>query len=118
VTLRYEKPRRRAPKDIAYAIAKTAYAGQRKTRIMYAAGLNLTQLNEYLAALSSQGLIALETRERVYLTTEKGRQFVRAYEKYSETRDLLSEQERTLCEFWAPLVRRGQRLEALPQLSV
>ena len=82
---------------------------------MYSAGLNLTQLNEYLVSLSQLGMLALG-QDRVYLTTEKGRQFVKAYERYSETRDLLTEQEKILYELWSPAGRKAPRLEGFAQL--
>lgn len=85
--------KRRGFKEITYSISKAAFEGARKTRVMYASNLNLGQLNGYLAALVSQDLMSYEPETRLYQTTAKGRQYMKAYERYSETMDQLSQTE-------------------------
>ncbi len=48
-----------------------------KTRLMCIVKLNFTQANEYLSQLTSLGLLAKEKGK--YGTTDKGRQFMSAY---------------------------------------
>jgi predicted transcriptional regulator len=105
--LRTPKSRRRAPKEIAYAIIKSTYDGERKTKIMYQAGLNLSQLNTYMSSLLEQGMIMLGER-RMYSATEKGKKFLKAYERYSETKDLLVQQERVLEDLWSIRVKSAR----------
>jgi predicted transcriptional regulator len=103
--------RRRTPKEIVYAVVKSAYEGERKTKIMYNAGLNLSQLNVYIEKLLELGMLSLDDRRR-YTTTEKGKRFVKAYERFTETMDLLIEQERDINELWA-VTSRHLRSESL-----
>jgi len=81
---------------------------------MYASSLNLGQLNCYLAELISQGLIHFEPETKLYHATAKGRQYMKAYERYAETMDQLSHTESILAEICekkkAPQPRR---LEAI-----
>ena len=56
---------------------------QRKTRIMCKVKLNFTQANEYLSQLTSVGLLSKEKGK--YETTDKGRQFISAYNRLGET---------------------------------
>ena len=53
-----------------------------KTRIMCKVKLNFTQASDYLAQLTSLGL--LSCRKGKYVTTEKGRQFISAYNQLGE----------------------------------
>ena len=82
-----------------YDILKAAQSGQKKTRVMYESKLNLKQLNLYLAELASNGLLNHVPDGKYYLTTEKGRAYVRAFEHYKESVDLLSAQEGALVQF-------------------
>lgn len=88
--------RRRDSGEISYSILKAAVEGQRKTRIMYQSALNLKQLNQYLEELVLNELLGYQPEGRYYQTTEKGRTFTRMFENYKGTKDLLSEQEKTL----------------------
>lgn len=65
---------------------------------MYASNLNLGQLNIYLAELISQGLVQYEPETKLYHATAKGRGYVKAYERYAETMDQLSQTEGILEE--------------------
>jgi predicted transcriptional regulator len=60
---------------------------QAKTRIMYANNLSYGQLQDYLALLTSSGLLKKESEK--YVTTSKGISFV---EQFKDIRTLLSEE--------------------------
>jgi predicted transcriptional regulator len=47
---------------------------------MYNAYLSYAQLKEYLSVLTENGLLEYQEGEQKYKTTEKGLQFLRAYE--------------------------------------
>jgi predicted transcriptional regulator len=76
--------------EIAASILEIAKYGSRKTRIMYLGNLSFDLLQKYLEMLVNLGL--LQTRnekgtERIYVATEKGRQFLEDFselQKYSE----------------------------------
>jgi predicted transcriptional regulator len=56
-----------------------------KTRIMYKAFLSYTQLKEYTSLLVENGLLEYRSHNQTYKTTQKGMQFMQAYnqmEKY------------------------------------
>jgi len=77
-----------------------ALPGGRKTHIMYESGLNLKQLNLYLGELMSNGALEFRAMEKKYFTTEKGRAFLRAFDHYRETVNLLDKQEAALAQFF------------------
>jgi predicted transcriptional regulator len=56
---------------------------RRKTRIMYGANLSFVQLEKYLAALLSSGLMEYDG-DSGYLITAKGKEFLELYEDYVE----------------------------------
>jgi len=98
--------KRRDTHEIKYDILKAAIYGNGKTRIMYESGLNLRQLNSYFAELLSRGALEFRSKERKYATTERGQAFVKAYEHYRETADLLLKQEAILSEFFPTSEKR------------
>lgn len=64
-----------------------ALEGTKKTEIVYKANLNFTQAQKYLDFLFSKRLIAVRnslSKRKVYRTTEKGRTFIKRYEKTLE----------------------------------
>ena len=72
--------------SIAADILSVASKGARKTRIMYKANLSYDQLVEYLKLLVDMGLLEErilenERNPKVYVTTQKGRDFVENVEK-------------------------------------
>jgi hypothetical protein len=77
-----------------------ALPGGRKTHIMYESGLNLMQLNLYLGELVSHGALEFKPLEKRYFTTDKGRSFVRAFDHYRETIDMLYNEEAALAQFF------------------
>jgi predicted transcriptional regulator len=98
--------RRRDAQQIKYEVLMAALPGCRKTHIMYEAGLNLKQLNLYLAELASNGALVFEQPEKRFVTTEKGKSFIRAYDHYRETISLLTKQEAALAQFFPNAVKR------------
>ena len=70
----------RSRTDICSQILEAANGGTTKTRIMYNAYLSYAQLKEYLSVLTENGLLEYQEGEHKYKTTEKGLQFMRAYE--------------------------------------
>ena len=113
--MKYLRSRRRGFNEIAYAIVKSSYDGERKTTIMHKSGLNLSQLNTYLTVLVDRRLLEFESESRRYRATERGRQYMRAYERYSETRDLLVEQETMLAEVYSMEARKVGPVEVPAQ---
>jgi predicted transcriptional regulator len=67
---------------------------------MYESGLNLKQLNLYLGDLITNGALEFRATEKRYFTTERGRAFVKAFDHYRETVNLLDKQEAALAEFF------------------
>jgi predicted transcriptional regulator len=104
--------RRRDSNQIKYEVLMAALPGGRKTHIMYESGLNLKQLNLYLGDLMTHGALEFRAQEKRYFTTERGRAFVKAFDHYRETVNLLGKQEAALAEFFPttatkrPLVAR------------
>jgi predicted transcriptional regulator len=88
--------KRRGTSEIVNDILKHAGRGERKTRIMYGSALNLNQLNRYFDLLTEQGLLAFDPKARLFFATEKGRQYVKGFERYAETQDLLTAQQKSL----------------------
>lgn len=98
--------RRRDAQQIKYEVLVAALPGSRKTHIMYEAGLNLKQLNLYLGELISSGALAFDPGLKRYNTTERGRAFIKAFDTYRETINLLNKQEAALAQFFpAPMKR-------------
>ena len=72
----------------------------KKTAIMYGSCLNPAQLSSHLGRLIREGFIERESERSLYRATQKGRRYIKAFERCSETKRLLAEQERALDEFW------------------
>jgi len=68
----------------------TAGKGSKKTHIMYGANLSYKLVCQYLKDLLECGLVRHASGE--YSVTEKGREFIRKYQEYSESRKELREQ--------------------------
>lgn len=69
----------RSRTDIVAAILEIAADGVIKTRIMYKAFLSFPQLKEYLSILIERELLEYDEEERIYITTDKGKQFLKMY---------------------------------------
>ncbi len=68
--------------DILADILRCAVGGVRKTKLMYAVGLNYGSLRRYVDLAVKLGLLCVEFRGRyvVLRTTDKGLQFLQLYE--------------------------------------
>ena len=72
---------RRSRVEIASEILSAATEGARKTSIVHGVNLNFTRAKKYLTVLSEKGLVVVSRESAVrYKTTEKGFDFLRAYE--------------------------------------
>ena len=80
------KGSRRGKLDIIAEILLFCEQQKTKTRIMYNANLNYSQLKSHINALTSQGL--LEKKLNKYVTTERGYRFL---EIFAQLNDLLDE---------------------------
>ncbi len=65
-------------------ILQAANKGATKTRIMYGAYISYAQVKEYLAFLLRKDLISYEEGTGVYKLTEKGLQYLRAFDQINE----------------------------------
>lgn len=92
--------RRRNRREIFYDIIRAADGGARKTAIMYRSCLNPVRLNSHLELLVSEGFVERDAGSALIRATQKGRRYVKAFERYAQTKLSLSEQERALREFW------------------
>lgn len=74
----------RSRTEIVAMILQSVRSGATKTKIMYKAYLSYTQIKEYLSFLQENDLIKYEEGAQVYIITEKGLQFLHAYDEISE----------------------------------
>ena len=80
----------RSRTDIVSSVLTTANGGAQKTKIMYKAYLSYAQLTEYLSMLVENGLLSYSPAERLFTTTEKGMEFLKAYEHMAEISSVTS----------------------------
>jgi predicted transcriptional regulator len=73
---------RRSRFEIVAGILQACLVPRGKTRIMCKVRLNFAQANDYLSQLTSLGLLSQEKGK--YKTTDKGLQFISAYNHLSE----------------------------------
>ena len=73
--------RYRSRADIVSEILEIADIGTSKTKIMYGAYLSYVQLKDYMKVLIENGLLAYDESKLQYRTTEKGRMFLKTYDK-------------------------------------
>jgi len=92
--------KRRTTEEIAHDIIKAADAGVRKTALIYGACLNPGQLKIHLGRLIEGGFVERDSATSLYRATQKGKRFMKGFERYSETKRLLAEQRHALEEFW------------------
>ncbi len=71
--------------DIIADILNAASRNARKTQIMYQANLSYKVLQKYLAEVADAQLISYADKKQHYLLTDKGREFLQVYEKYSRS---------------------------------
>jgi len=71
----------RSRADIISEILKIADNGSSKTKIMYGAYLSYVQLKDYLKVMLENELLVYDEHKLQYRTTEKGRMFLKTYDK-------------------------------------
>ena len=71
--------------DIIADMLLVASNGAKKTQIMYKANLSYRLLTKYLEQVRKAYLISFERKQRRYVLTDKGQQFLEAYKVYSKT---------------------------------
>ncbi len=74
----------RSRTELASNILEAANGGAAKTKIMYKAFLSYAQLEEYLAMLIQNGLMAHDKEAETYWTTSNGIRFVETSRQLSE----------------------------------
>lgn len=94
------KTTRRSDKEIIHDVISAADGGAKKTTIMYGCRLNPRQLSVHIGRLIVGGFLERDADKGLYSATTKGRRYIKAFERCSETRQLLAEQERALDAFW------------------
>ncbi len=92
--------------EIMASILQVCCLPRGKTRIMCKVRLNFTQANEYLAQLTSIGLLSKEKGN--YMTTSKGREFIAAYNRLGEIMGVPN-LALTGMKFLTPLANNGKR---------
>jgi predicted transcriptional regulator len=70
----------RTHSDICYLILSAAMPGERKTRIMFKAGISSRQLTTYVDSLIEKEWLEYLEGSSSYITTKKGIEFMKAYE--------------------------------------
>jgi len=68
---------------ISAEVLRYAINGEKKTRLMYKANLSYDSVKEYLAMLTSNGLLTFNAENDLYTTTRKGRTFLQKHEMLS-----------------------------------
>jgi predicted transcriptional regulator len=78
---------KRSDFEITAAILHVARNGAKKSRIVSEVKLNYKNCKEYLDHLMNSGLIVgHDNGKRVYLTTDKGREYIKHFEYLKELR--------------------------------
>ncbi len=85
------KKGKRARSEIMDSILRHADISSTKTTLMRRCSLNSKQANHYLPDLVSHGLLRFEPEGRFYVTTARGRDFVRLYERFNGTKEAPTE---------------------------
>ena len=71
----------RSRNDIISHMLEAASGGATKTKIMYKAYVSHAQLQDYLALLVKNGLLAHNQADHLYRTTSKGHEFMKTYDQ-------------------------------------
>lgn len=74
----------RSKLDIIADMLNVAGEGAKKTQIMYQANLSYKLLTKYLNVARRAYLLSFERKQRHYVLTQKGRQFLDVYKEYSK----------------------------------
>ena len=70
--------------DIIADMLLVASNGAKKTQIMYQANLSYRLLTKYLEEVRKAYLLSFERKQRRYIVTSKGQQFLEVYKEYSK----------------------------------
>jgi predicted transcriptional regulator len=70
--------------DIIADMLTAASNGAKKTQIMYQANLSHRLLKKYLEVIGKAYLLSFKRKERHYVLTTKGKQFLEVYKEYSK----------------------------------
>lgn len=75
---------KRTSLEVVYSILSACNEGNTKTKVMYAAGINLIELEKYLELLEKEGYIKSQQsgKSNIYLLTDKGKDALTKLEKY------------------------------------
>ena len=79
----------RKPADIIAAMLSVVKVHGKKTRIMYGANLSYSLLIKYLDEAARLGLMKFNGEANGFELTDKGREYLRHYNEYSNLRDQL-----------------------------
>jgi predicted transcriptional regulator len=71
--------------DIIADILRVASQNAKKTQIMYQANLSYKVLTKYLMEVTDASLVDFECEKHCYVLTDKGREFLEAYNEYSRS---------------------------------
>jgi predicted transcriptional regulator len=83
--------------EIAAGILEIAKNGSRKTRIMYLGNLSFDLLQKYLGMLVNLGLLDIRNdHERMYVATEKGREFLEDFNELQKHAQVVEAKKRVL----------------------
>lgn len=82
---------RRGRVEILADILRAAVDGARGTHIMYKANLNFSQRQKYLTEALNAGLVGVRVNSPlVYMTTEKGHEWLKNYRKLLDSSEAFS----------------------------
>lgn len=89
--------RNRTHEAIIEEILESARTGARQTKIMYDASLSYDQVKKYISKLLMSGMLNQNETGKIYLTTDLGIKFTKAYEdfkrierNYQSSREMLT----------------------------
>jgi predicted transcriptional regulator len=69
----------RSRTEISAVLLEAAVEGEKKTVLMYKSYLAHNHLKDYLQVLTANELLAYESENRIYRTTNKGKEFLKLY---------------------------------------
>jgi len=70
--------------EIMAEILRLCKAPKSKTQVMYGANLSWRMLHKYLSELKDRGFLEVRSSRTRYLTTQKGREFVKRWTELAE----------------------------------
>ena len=81
---------------LAEILEAASNGGIRKTEFTYKVFINSEQLKEYLPTLLDRGLIKYDSKNSIYITTQKGFNLLKVYAQ-TDTTDLFIKKKRNRC---------------------